>query len=244
MTLRVRSLDRAFNPSPATSYTFLVSSTAPTITPAVPSPASGEPTTFTLRPDATLQSKNPVVSYSVHMVGVGGPDGDKTVDVPAAADGTATAELTPDGIYGEQLLVTGKSANGVASRAESASSVPVTRSTTKAQVSDPGLVPSSVITRRVPGSRQQACRAPSWLRRPEPSGRWRRGRRRPLLPLLVRVLMDQRRSLGRVPRISGTSAGPGWGLRRRLRSQEPEPSRGIRVQLRTCGLCGWTVTFT
>lgn len=71
MILRVRSLDRAFNPSATTSYTFFVSSTAPTITPAVPSPAFGEPTTFTLRPDAALQSRSPVVSYSVHMVGVG-----------------------------------------------------------------------------------------------------------------------------------------------------------------------------
>lgn len=110
MTLRVRSLDRAFNPSATTTYTFRVGSTAPTVTPAVPSPGFGEPTVFTFRPDAALQSKSPVVSYSVHLVG--GQDGDRTVEVPAAADGTATAELTLDGPYGERLQVSAKSANG------------------------------------------------------------------------------------------------------------------------------------
>ncbi|MFD8420359.1 hypothetical protein [Streptomyces sp. NPDC059466] len=116
-TLWVRSLDRAYNPSETTSYRFLVRTTAPTITPAVPSPEFGEPTTFTLRPDAALQSKSPVVSYSVQSFG--GPDGDKTVDVPAAADGTATTELTLDGIVGEHLRVTSKSANGWLSDAAS-----------------------------------------------------------------------------------------------------------------------------
>ncbi|MEU9280561.1 hypothetical protein AB0D87_33550 [Streptomyces sp. NPDC048342] len=65
---------------------------------------------MTLRPDAALQSRSPVVSYSVHTIG--GPDGDKTFDVAAAADGTATAELTIDGINGERVDVTSKSANG------------------------------------------------------------------------------------------------------------------------------------
>ncbi|MFJ9564495.1 hypothetical protein ACIRQQ_31210 [Streptomyces fuscichromogenes] len=109
-TLSVRSLDRAFNPSETTSYRFLVSPTPPTITPADPSPEFGDTTTFTLRPDAALQSKSPVVSYSVHTFG--GPDGDKTFDVAAAADGTATTELVIDGITGEHLDVTSKSANG------------------------------------------------------------------------------------------------------------------------------------
>lgn len=109
--------DRAFNPSESTSYTFLVNTTAPTITPAVPSPEFGDPTMFTFRPDAALQSKSPVVSYSVRTFG--GPDGDKSVDVAAAADGTATTELTMDGIYGEHLQVSSKSANGWVSDAAS-----------------------------------------------------------------------------------------------------------------------------
>lgn len=108
-TLWVRSLDRALNPSETTSYTFLVSNTAPTIISAVPSPEFGDTITFTLRPDPALQSKSPVVSYSVHTFG--GPDGDKSFDV-AAADGTATTQLTLDGITGEHLQVTSKSANG------------------------------------------------------------------------------------------------------------------------------------
>jgi hypothetical protein len=110
MTLWVRSLDRAFNGSAITSYSFRVGSTAPTVTPAVASPEFGEPTTFTLRPDAALQSKSPVVSYSVQTIG--GQGGDKTIDVAAAADGTAKIKLALDGIYGEHLRVTSKSANG------------------------------------------------------------------------------------------------------------------------------------
>ncbi|MFK0113392.1 hypothetical protein [Streptomyces sp. NPDC091217] len=110
MTLWVRSLDRAFSPSETTSYRFYVSPTPPTITPADPSPEFGDTTAFTFRPDAALQSRSPVVSYSVHTFG--GPDGDRTFDVPAAADGTATTELTIDGVTGEHVDVTSRSANG------------------------------------------------------------------------------------------------------------------------------------
>ncbi|MFJ8489010.1 hypothetical protein ACIRBZ_11680 [Streptomyces sp. NPDC094038] len=110
VTLWVRSLDRALNPSETTSYRFYVSPTPPTITPADPSPGFGETTTLTLRPDTGLQSKSPVVSYSVHTFG--GPDGDKNFDVAAAVDGTATTELTLDGIAGEHVQVTSRSANG------------------------------------------------------------------------------------------------------------------------------------
>ncbi|WP_371674465.1 hypothetical protein OG985_22535 [Streptomyces sp. NBC_00289] len=109
MTLWVRSLDRAFNGSAITSYTFRVGSTAPTVTPAVASPEFGEPATFTLRPDAALQSTSPVVSYSVQTIG---GQSDKAFDVTAAADGTAEVKLALDGIYGEHLRVTSESANG------------------------------------------------------------------------------------------------------------------------------------
>ncbi|MFF7472664.1 hypothetical protein [Streptomyces sp. NPDC008092] len=109
-TLSVQSLDRALNPSDTASYSFLVGNTAPTITPSDPSPEFGDTTTFTLRPDAGLQSRSPVVSYSVHTFN--GPDGDRTFDVVAAADGTATTELTIDGITGEHVTVTSRSANG------------------------------------------------------------------------------------------------------------------------------------
>ncbi|MEV7501771.1 hypothetical protein [Streptomyces sp. NPDC093018] len=120
MTLWVRSLDRAYNPSETSSYRFYVSSTAPTFTSAVPSPEFGVPTTFTLRPDPTLQAKSPVVGYSVHTSG--GPAPDRTIDVPAAADGTAAVQLTLDGVYGEFVQVTSKSANGWVSDAASWSS--------------------------------------------------------------------------------------------------------------------------
>ncbi|MER7394886.1 hypothetical protein ABT381_05140 [Streptomyces sp. NPDC000151] len=117
MTLWVRSLDRTFNSSTITSYKFFVRSTAPTVTPAVPSPEFGSKTTFTLRPDAALQSTSPVVSYSVKSIG--GQDGDKTVDVVAEADGTAQVEITLDGLYGGFLQVTSRSANGWVSDAAS-----------------------------------------------------------------------------------------------------------------------------
>ncbi|MFD4557433.1 hypothetical protein ACFWP5_24460 [Streptomyces sp. NPDC058469] len=110
MTLWVRSLDRAYNGSAVTSYSFLLNSTAPTATPAVASPEFDRPTTFTLRPNADLQSTSSVVGYSVEMVG--GQGGDKTIDVTAGPDGTASVKLTLDGIDGESLRVSSRSANG------------------------------------------------------------------------------------------------------------------------------------
>ncbi len=110
VTLWVRGLDRAYNPSAATGYSFLVRSTAPTVTPDVPSPGFGDPVTFTLRPDPGVQSASPVVSYSVETSG--GPDGSRTVDVPAEPDGTARVDLTMEGIDGQRVDVTSRSANG------------------------------------------------------------------------------------------------------------------------------------
>ncbi|MFE4547955.1 hypothetical protein [Streptomyces sp. NPDC056785] len=109
MTLWVRSLDRAYNGSAISSYSFLVSSAAPTVTPAVPKPEFGDPTVFTLRPDPGLQAKSPVVNYSVRTLG---GRNDKTFKVAPEADGTATVEITLDGVSGENLEVTSESANG------------------------------------------------------------------------------------------------------------------------------------
>ncbi|AWT44455.1 MULTISPECIES: hypothetical protein [Streptomyces] len=117
MTLWVRSLDRAYNVSAAASYTFRVASTAPTVTPAGPSPEFGKPATFRLRPNPALQAKSPVVAYSVRTLG--GQDSGRTVEVPAEADGTASVELTLDGIYGERVEVSSRSANGWMSDAAS-----------------------------------------------------------------------------------------------------------------------------
>lgn len=112
MTLWVRSLDRAYNGSEIARYDFSIKSTAPSISPAVPEPEFGQPTEFTLRPDPGLQAKSPVVSYSVETIG---GQSDRTFDITARADGTAAVELALDGLYGESLLVTSKSANGWAS---------------------------------------------------------------------------------------------------------------------------------
>ncbi|MCF3147477.1 hypothetical protein [Streptomyces platensis] len=108
-TLWVRSLDRAYNGSAIASYTFGVSSATPTVTPAVPKPEFGEPTEFTFRPDPELQAKSPIVSYSVRTNGL---QNDRTFEVAAGADGTATVDLALDGIYGGNLQVHSKSANG------------------------------------------------------------------------------------------------------------------------------------
>jgi hypothetical protein len=109
MTLWVASLDRAYNVSAVTSYTFYVKSTAPTVTSLVPSPPFDRPTTFKIKPGAVLESTSHVVSYSVETVG---GQSDKTVNVMASADGTAEVTLTLNGIYGESLRVTSTSEDG------------------------------------------------------------------------------------------------------------------------------------
>ncbi|MEU1932584.1 hypothetical protein ABZ516_35320 [Streptomyces sp. NPDC019826] len=109
MTLWVRSLDRAYNGSWIARYDFQVNSTAPTISPAVPEPEFGQLTEFTLSPDPELQAKSPVVSYSVKTIG---SQEDRTFDVTARPDGTATVELTLDDLYSEHLQVSSRSSNG------------------------------------------------------------------------------------------------------------------------------------
>ncbi|MBY8882193.1 hypothetical protein K7862_31845 [Streptomyces sp. PLK6-54] len=108
-TLYVISLDRALDRSiDETSYSFFLASHAPTVTP-VEKPQFDRPTTFDLTPDPVLQAKSPVVSYSVKTTG---GQNDRTVQVPASADGSATAKLTLDGADGEWVQVSSTSANG------------------------------------------------------------------------------------------------------------------------------------
>ncbi|MEU2353708.1 hypothetical protein ABZ599_12205 [Streptomyces misionensis] len=109
-TLYVSALDRAGNPSmKAAEYSFMVASTAPTITPATASPEFGEKDVLTLTPDPALEEASPVVGYSVTTVG-GRHDGTTTVE--AAADGTARLPFTFDGVSGERVEVSSKSADG------------------------------------------------------------------------------------------------------------------------------------
>lgn len=109
MTLWVRSLDRTYNGSEIARYDFNVKSTAPSISPAVTEPEFGQPTEFTLLPDPGLQAKSPVVCYSVTTIG---GQNDRTFDITARPDGTATMEFALDGLCGENLQVTSQSANG------------------------------------------------------------------------------------------------------------------------------------
>lgn len=109
VTLYVVSLDRALDRSlDEASYSFYLAPQAPTVTP-VEQPQFDRPTTFTLTPDPQLQAKSPTVSYTVQTIG---GQTDRTIQVPAAADGGATVELTLDGIFGESLQVSSTSANG------------------------------------------------------------------------------------------------------------------------------------
>jgi hypothetical protein len=109
MRLWVATLDRAYNRSEVTNYLFYVSSTAPTVTPPDPAPRFGKPATFTLAPNPAQQSVSPVVSYTVST---SGGQHDTTVQVPAAADGTAQVTLTVDGLYNEFVDVRSTSATG------------------------------------------------------------------------------------------------------------------------------------
>jgi hypothetical protein len=110
MTLTVESLDRVDDPSPTTSYSVYVTSSAPTVTTAASSPTFGDSVTFDLTPDPTVQSTSPVTSYTVRSGSVdeyGAP-----VTVQAAADGSAQVTLTLDGAYGDTVQVSSTSANG------------------------------------------------------------------------------------------------------------------------------------
>jgi hypothetical protein len=77
----------------------------------LPSPEFGDTTTFTFRPDAALQSKSPVVSYSVHTSG--GSDGDPEVTVAAGARDTASIDWTPTSDGSNELLVYATTSSGI-----------------------------------------------------------------------------------------------------------------------------------
>lgn len=104
VTLYVASLDRAFNESPVATYSFDITGTSPTVTPAtVP---FDTPTVLDLAPD---KSVGKVVSYTV-QVGYQQPQ-----TVQAAADGTAHVTVNPVDVNdpdGSVITVTSTSANG------------------------------------------------------------------------------------------------------------------------------------
>ncbi|MFF7159276.1 hypothetical protein [Streptomyces sp. NPDC008139] len=108
VTLYVASLDRSLNRSAISTYSFLLNSPPPTVTP-VKQPKFGRPVTFDLAPDPGLQAKSPITGYTVTT---SGGRTDQTIQVKAHKDGTARVRLTLDGIYGENLTVKSTSANG------------------------------------------------------------------------------------------------------------------------------------
>ncbi|GAA2140968.1 hypothetical protein GCM10009760_24680 [Kitasatospora kazusensis] len=102
-TLYVRSLDRAFNPSPATSYRFFVPNTMPAVTGLPAAPRLGTPFTLHLAPNAGLPS---VDSYTVQL------NNDTPQTVTAAPDGTASVTLTLAYAGGNTITVRSHSPNG------------------------------------------------------------------------------------------------------------------------------------
>ncbi|MER5635329.1 hypothetical protein ABT095_00035 [Kitasatospora sp. NPDC002227] len=101
--LFVRSLDRAFNSSPATTYQFFVGDTSPVVTGLPASARLGEPFTLHLAPNASVTS---VDSYTVQV------NYDAPQTVAAAADGTASVTLTPTYQWGTTITVRSHSTNG------------------------------------------------------------------------------------------------------------------------------------
>ncbi|WP_457033220.1 hypothetical protein [Kitasatospora sp. P5_F3] len=102
-TLFVRSLDRAGNPSPTTSYRFYVPSTMPVVT-GLPTPVLLDtPFTLQLAPNASLAA---VDSYTVQV------NYDTPQTVAAAADGTASVTLALANAGGSLITVRSHSPNG------------------------------------------------------------------------------------------------------------------------------------
>lgn len=108
MTLTVASLDRALNESPAATYSFDVSSTAPTIRQLVPNPKFDQKTELQISPNPGLQAASRVVSYTVQFSG----QTQQTFTVKASASGKAEVSVTLDGITGDVMIVSSTSADG------------------------------------------------------------------------------------------------------------------------------------
>lgn len=107
VTLYVASMDRAGHRTAPVSYTFLLDSQEPTVTPRS-QPQFDEPVTFDLAPNPVLQAKSPTVSYTVKVDRTG-----QTQQVAADQDGTAQVQLTlADPSYFNGVTVTSLSANG------------------------------------------------------------------------------------------------------------------------------------
>lgn len=108
MTLTVASLDRARNRSAPATYTIYVNSTEPTIEQLTRDPEFDGWAKFLLHPAPGLQAASPVVEYNVKFSG----QTDQTINVEAAADGTARVRVKLDGTLGNTMWVTSKSADG------------------------------------------------------------------------------------------------------------------------------------
>jgi hypothetical protein len=108
-TLWVMSLDRSFNESPVTSYSFWVKPEAPTITKLSDPAQYDTPAAFMLNADPKIQAISPVVSFTV--TDLSSPSGTPTT-VKASADGSAVLKMPLGGSYGADFMVSSTSADG------------------------------------------------------------------------------------------------------------------------------------
>ncbi|MTK00560.1 hypothetical protein [Micromonospora sp. CP22] len=102
--LYVQAVDRTGNRSAQTTYEFTVRDTAPRITDGNPNGAIGEPRELTFTP-----GMEDVVEYTYRL------NDDEPVAVPAEADGTATATITPRKSGSNQITVTSRTSGGLPS---------------------------------------------------------------------------------------------------------------------------------
>jgi len=108
LVLTVASLDRAYNRSQTTTYSFLVSDTSPTLTQLTRHPQYDKPARFALQANPGLQAASPVVGYTVQFYG----DTQKTIDLKATPDGRAWFQVTLDSTTADAIWVTSTSQDG------------------------------------------------------------------------------------------------------------------------------------
>lgn len=108
-TLWVISLDRAFNESRVTSYSFWTKPDMPTVT-KLSDPAQYDTSSvFMLNADPKIQAASPVVSFTLtHFTS----QGQTTTTVKASADGSAVTKVPLDGADGSFFMVSSTSADG------------------------------------------------------------------------------------------------------------------------------------